>query len=110
MTSLKKTKDINRVFKAGRGFKEGSFLIKFVRNDSNVSRFAFVAGLKVSKKANQRNKIKRRIREIIKANLLVIEPGFDVVITVLAGADGKSFQEIEEAMKKLLQKAELIRP
>jgi len=49
MTSLKKTKDINRVFKAGRGFKE-------------------------------------------------------------AGADGKSFQEIEEAMKKLLQKAELIRP
>ena len=110
MISLKKTKDIERVFKVGRGFKESSFLLKAARNDIENSRFAFVAGLKVSKKANQRNLVKRRMRAIVRAVLPAISPGFDVVITALAGASDKSFQEIEAAINKLLRTSGLRKP
>lgn len=108
MISLKKTKDIERVFKLGRGFKEDTFLIKAVKNKLKQTRFAFVTGLKVSKKANQRNTVKRRIREVIRACLSQISPGFDVVIVALAGAANKDFQEIESAVKKLLIRSGLI--
>ncbi|MBI2042504.1 MAG: ribonuclease P protein component [Candidatus Nealsonbacteria bacterium] len=109
MTSLKKTKDIERVFKVGRGFKEDSFLLKAASNNLKVSRFAFVAGLKVSKKASQRNRIKRRVREIIRARLSAVSPGFDVVITALAGAGSKDYQATEAAIKKLLMTSGLIK-
>lgn len=102
MISLRKTKDIRRVFKEGRTLKAANFLFKGVRNNLTISRFAFVVGLNVSKKANQRNRLKRRMREIVRINLSFIPPGFDIIITALPGAASKDFKEIETAIKKLL--------
>ena len=106
---LKKTKEIERVFKEGRGLKEDSLLLKAARNNLGVSRFAFVAGQKASKKATQRNKAKRRLREIVRAMLLDVAPGFDVVITALQGAASKSFKDTEKAVKILFKRSGLIK-
>ncbi len=108
---LQKEKDIERVFKKGRGFKEDFLIIKTLKNDSNKIRFGFVISQKVSKKASIRNKIKRRLSELVRSklkskalvnhsdNLLIAAPGLEI----------KDFWEIEETMNKLFQKAGIIK-
>ena len=63
---LKNKKDFERVFKQGKGFKEDFLFFKITKNNLKENRFGFIVSLKVSKKAVLRNKVKRRLREIIK--------------------------------------------
>jgi len=104
---LKKKKDFERVFKRGKGYQEGFLFLKLLKNDLTVSRFGFVVSQKISKKATLRNKIKRRIRETVKKELLNINPGFDGVWVALKGLETKDFKETEGAVQKLFQKSPL---
>jgi ribonuclease P protein component len=63
-------------------------------------RFGIVVGKNYSSKAVERNKIKRRIREILKEENL---QGLDVIIVVLPGADD-NFDKLKGNVKKLLKK------
>lgn len=104
---LKKKKDFEDVFKKGAGFKEKFLFLKIKENKLKESRFGFAVGLKVSKKAVIRNRIKRRLREAMRLKIKQIKPGIDGVFVVLAGTDIGDFQEINEIVDKLLNKASL---
>jgi ribonuclease P protein component len=76
---LKRKKDFEILFKEGKFFN-GNFLNakvwkiesqKYPRRNFTPEelRFGFVAGLKVSKKAVERNRIKRQMREIVRLSL-----------------------------------------
>lgn len=105
---LQKEKDFARVHHTGRFFGQQFLAIKSVPNNLNVSRFGFLVGIKVSKKAVVRNKVKRRLRETIRLKLNKIEPGFDVVVMVKPEIAEKSYLEISEAVHNVLKKARLI--
>ena len=77
---LKKTKDIERVFREGRGFGEGFLFLKLAKNDLNAVRFAFIVGKKISNRASVRNKIKRIMRDAVQKRIDNIKYGFDAVI------------------------------
>ena len=72
------------------------------------TRFGFVVGLKVSKEAVVRNRLKRRMREAVRALISRVPDGFDVVI--LAFPEGKSmeFVDVREQVLKMLTKAKLL--
>lgn len=106
---LSKNKDIKEVIKKGKKFKEKFLILKKKPNTLNNSRLGVVVGLKVSKKATERNKIKRRINEIIRRSLKKIKKGNDVVLIVLSSVKGKNFQQIKKTVMKLFRKAKLIR-
>ena len=106
---LKKKKDFERVFKQGKGIKRDFLLFKFVKNDLGASRFGFVVSQKISKKVTVRNKIKRRLRAVLREELPKIKPGFDGVWVVLKNSTPPSFKEIQETIKKIFQKAPLIK-
>ena len=105
---LKKEKDFKQVFKRGKSFQDNALSLKLTENSLKVSRFGFVVGLKVSKKAFLRNKIRRRLREIVKTNLSKTKTGFDVVFIVRRGLETKNFQELAEIVNGLFKKAKLI--
>ena len=105
---LKKKRDFEAVFRSGKGFKQDFLFLKVFKNNLDVSRFGFVVGKKISKKTTLRNKIKRRMREIIKMNLPGIKKGWDGIIIANRGIENKGFKEIKESMERLLKKAELI--
>lgn len=105
---LQKTKDIERVFKKGKGVKEGLLILKTVKNNLDNSRFGFIVSQKVSKKASLRNKVKRRLRDLVKGRFKKIKRGKDNLLIALPGLERKSFEEIEEAINKLFKKAKLI--
>lgn len=106
---LKKKTDFNRVFEKGKGVKVDSLLLKFVKNGLETSRFGFVAGLKISKKAVLRNKLKRRLRAAVRKKIPEIRPGFDGVWVALKGLETKNSKEIEAAVQEILQKTILFK-
>lgn len=105
---LKKTKDIESVFKKGEGYREGVLFLKFAKNNLGFSRFAFIISKKIAKKAVTRNKIKRILREAVGARLLEIKTGFDVVIVVQGGATKSPEKEFGSLVVKLFKKTKLI--
>jgi ribonuclease P protein component len=105
---LTKKKDLERVFKKGRGFKEDFLILKTIKNDLKVSRFGFIVSQKISKKATIRNKIKRRLRELVRGKLKKMKTSRDNLIIALPGLEKKDFWEIEETTTKLFKRAKLI--
>jgi ribonuclease P protein component len=104
---LKKKKDIERVFKNGKLFKEDFLILKVVKNNLKNSRFAFVVSKKVSKKATLRNKIKRRLRELVRRHPPTTRPAMDIVLVAVPGLEKKDFWEMEKIINRLFAKAKL---
>ena len=105
---LKKDNDFKKVFQNGK-YKQKDFIkIKFLKNNLEISRFSFIVGLKISKKAVQRNKIKRRLEQIIQLIFKQVKSGFDIIIFVDKIIIEKKYKEIEENLIDLLKKAKLI--
>jgi ribonuclease P protein component len=105
---LKKKKDFDRAWKQGKSLKIDPLFIRIIKNELEISRFAFVVGLKVSKKAVIRNKLKRQLREIIRPRISKIKPGYDIIINALPGLEENNFQQIQETTEKLLSKARIL--
>ena len=105
---LKRKKDFERVIKKGKKIEKNFLVLKFFRNSLDVTRTGFVVSQKVSKKAILRNKIKRRLREIIKINLPNLEPGYDLIFFTKKGIIEKNFLEIKDTAEQILKKAKLI--
>ena len=104
---LRKTKEIKRVFKEGGGHREGFLFLRLVKNNLQISRFGFVVSQGVAKKSTLRNKIKRRLRELVRTRLPRIKTGFDVVIIAQPGSGTKNFQDTEKNVENLFKKAKL---
>jgi ribonuclease P protein component len=98
---ITKKKDFDKIFKSGKGKKEGFFVLKFIKNNLPESRFAFVVSLKVSKKAVVRNKIRRTLSEIIRQNMDGIKKGYDFIFVVQPGI-AQNWEEIKKTVLKCL--------
>ena len=104
---LKKKKDIERVLRKGRGLKEDFLILKTIRNDLNQVRIGFIVSQRVSKKANIRNKVKRRLRELAKAKLKEIKTGRDIILIAVPGLEKKDFITLKENLNQIFKKANL---
>ena len=107
---LKKKKDFERVFKTGKGFKESFLVFQAAKNNLKNSRFGFVVGKSVSKKTTTRNKIKRRLRELVRIKIKKIKKGIDGVFVAKPGLETKDFWEIEKTMNQLFKRAKILTP
>jgi len=105
---LKKKRDFERVFKQGRGLREGFLSLKFIKNGLEATRFGFVVGQKVSHKAVVRNRVKRRLRDLAKVKLGDIKKGLDVVVIAGKGADLGRPEGTAEIFNYLLKAGRLL--
>jgi len=105
---LKKKKDFEKVFQAGKGFKQDFLFLKVLKNNLDKTRFGFIVSKKISNKAVIRNKIKRQLREIIRNRLQRIKKGMDIVLVTLPGIENQEFQEIETSVDILFKKANIL--
>ena len=99
-----KEKDFNAVLGRGRFVTTPFFLLKYIRNDRGSNRYGFIVSKKVSKKATERNKVKRRLRAIIQKTTKEAQRGCDMVFVVKKGATTASFGELQEATLGALKK------
>lgn len=105
---LRLEKDIKTLFARGKSVF-GTFVgIKYRFNRLPISRFAVVAGIKVSKKAVIRNRLKRQVRAIIHEMLPYISPGYDVLLYLKPFTVEKSFKELQKEIQTGFKKAKLL--
>lgn len=65
-------------------------------------------GQKIAKKAVQRNKIRRALREAAKDYILIAQKRFDIVFLPTPDIKNKKNQEIKEELRLLLKKTDAI--
>lgn len=122
---LAKVRDFNLVMKLGR-WVNGSFLdIKVLELAKNKTYFpvkedpiifekqlliAFTVGLKVSKKAVERNRLKRQVREVVRLHLKdkKLKSGYYLLFVARPAIKGKEMAEISQEVNLLLDRAKLL--
>jgi ribonuclease P protein component len=104
---LIREKDFNKIHKFGKFYGEVFLAIKILENNSDISRFGFLVGTKISKKAVKRNLVKRRLRESVRLKLDQIKPGYDVVFLTKPEIVEKSYDEIDKTVENVFKKSNL---
>jgi ribonuclease P protein component len=66
-----------------------------------VSRFAFAVGRHIGKAA-RRNRVRRRLREVVRLSLENIKPGYDCLLVARTAAATATHEELETAVLQLL--------
>ncbi len=105
---LTKDKDFERLAREGRAVYGGELMLKWRLNNLKQSRFGFVVSKKVDKRAVVRNKIKRRLRAIVRENLSKIRPGYDVMILTRSEIKNLTFMQLKNKIDDLLIRAKLL--
>ncbi len=77
---LNKSKDIQDTSARGRTFFSPNFVVKYKPIATGTTRAAVVVSNYVSKKAVERNRIKRLVRETLRLSLSSLKPGDYVVV------------------------------
>jgi ribonuclease P protein component len=92
--------DFENVYQNGKSVSTPLFKILVLKNNEEDPRFGIVVSKKVSTKANERNKVKRIIREFVRGNLRNIAKGCDYVIVVKASILHADHATIESELLK----------
>lgn len=93
---LRAQKDFQRVFKSGRRFETTTLKWIASKGDTKHSRFGVVISKKDDKLAVNRNLIRRRIKEILRASLPEITTSaLDMVILCSPQTVSRSFRELK---------------
>ena len=104
---LKKDNDFKKAFEKGKFYRNDFIKIRFLKNNLGTTRFGIVISSKISKKAVSRNRVRRRLEEIIRIRLDQIRSGFDIVVLFEPEVIGKNYKQVEEVFVNLIEKAKL---
>ncbi len=98
------------VYSKGRTARARFLSLKTVENlRRKESRLAVVVSKKITKKAPERNRIRRRLYEAVRLQWPNIKPGSDIVITVFDERIGTiSSEELTGLVQELLTSAKLL--
>ena len=101
---LTQKKDFLRVKQDGRTIHHNLVVLAYAQNGMGVSRFAVVASKKVGN-AVTRNRIRRRIKACLQESWQSVKPGWDLIFYSRTPVNEANYQEINKAIKHLLEKA-----
>ena len=94
---LKNKSEIDKLFKTGKSVSSGVVLAKVI--DSS-SRFVFAVSSKKFKRAVDRNRIKRLMREVVRLNMIKDKS----VAFVFIGDSVPTYKEVEKSIKSIIEK------
>lgn len=104
MLSLKKNKEFNYIYKKGERISTEHFTLFVVKSKYEKFKIGFSVSKKLGK-ANKRNKLKRRLKEICRKDIKIL-PFRNYVLLAKDGAQEIDFVFLKEEIKKLFEKYE----
>lgn len=102
---LRRRSDFAAAYQRGRGWSNELLAVRALANGLPLSRFGFAVGKRVGK-AVVRNRVKRRLREIVRS----LHPvgGWDVVIIARPASADADFASLSAAVRSLFGRARLV--
>lgn len=104
---LRRRADFRRVFEEGKAYPSRFVVLYVLRENGDKTR----VGLTTSRKLGTsvvRNRVKRRLREIVRHSSCSMRVGFTAVIVARAGSDAASYQDLERDVGRVFQRAGLL--
>lgn len=103
---LKKRYQFAYVYRAGSHVSGKHVVLYFTPSKTKNIKVGFAVTKKLGK-AYLRNFIRRRLREIIYAQIPTLKQNFNLIVVAKQGCDTCNFGELEKEIETLLKKAEL---
>ena len=105
---LRKNTEFNRVYKFGKNYWNRNLVIYVCKreNESDPTRIGYTITKKIGN-AVMRNKIRRRMKEIIRLNFHKIESGYDIIIIPKRNIVDLSYQDLESSMIHIMSLARI---
>ncbi|HKN23966.1 MAG TPA: ribonuclease P protein component [Candidatus Acidoferrum sp.] len=100
---LVRSGDFDAVYRAGKRFSSSHFTVFVRSNELALSRFGFSIK-KALGGAVVRNRIRRRLREMVRCHRQEISAGWDIVIHPKSSVAKAPFQALTEDLLRLLRK------
>jgi len=98
---LRTAPQFKKVYDNGAKRVSRSFVLFALGNGLEYSRFGLTTPRKLGK-ANERNRVKRRVREILRTSRRGIPPGFDYVLNPRRSSSERSLTELRTELMVLL--------
>jgi ribonuclease P protein component len=102
---LTRRADFEAVYQKGRSWAGRELVVRVLPNGLDTSRSGFAVGRRVGK-AVIRNRVKRRLREIIR--VMPLQPGWDIVVIARGVAAQADFAGLRNTAGELLSRAGLL--
>lgn len=108
---LKSKKEFSEIFRLGKTISSGAFLLKSRVGKSEELKIGFSVGVKFSKKAPERNRAKRWMREAVRPMLEKIKSGHQIIFLINSKFPHEQidFAFVKRGLEDLLKKAKLLR-
>ena len=106
---ISKKKEVEKVFKNGKSSFDNLLGVKYLSSENKINRFVIVVSAKVSKKAVERNKIKRQLSEIIRLKLPQLNNGLDCFVLALPRVKEFGYHELEKSLSRHFKKLGLLK-
>jgi len=104
---LTRSKDITRVRQRGKSYAHEIVVLIACPNDGTQSRVGILTARGI-RKAVQRNRSKRLIREVARSYFPLLKPGWDIVIIARQSIVNATYHDLTSAVGALLREAGLI--
>ena len=98
---LRNAADFQTVYKRGAKKSSRSFVVFTIANGLEHSRFGLTTPRKLGA-AHERNRIKRRVREILRTSRGLLPPGMDVVLNPRRSAGEVDFEGLRTELVSLI--------
>ena len=99
---LKHRSEFAAVYRQGKPFRSEFVVLRALRTNGPLSRFGFTTGRALGG-AVVRNKVKRRLREIVRS--LPVAEGWDIVLNARSNAVGAEYSSLARTVESLMRKA-----
>ena len=105
--SLKNKKDISNIFESGKVKYIDGIGIRIINNEEEYNRVVIIP-LHGYGNAVQRNKIKRRIREILRQCNIYMDKGYDIAVIMKTTEQNKNFNQLKNKVIVLLSRFKIL--
>ncbi|MEW6243824.1 MAG: ribonuclease P protein component [Bacillota bacterium] len=105
---LTRRRDFREVYEKGRSYANRAAVVYVLHREGTGSRVGFSVSRRIGS-AVDRNREKRRFREVIRVLCKRVKPGVDLVFVVRRGAMKMEFRELEKSLRDLLGRAGVFR-
>ena len=102
---LSGNKRFSQIHQQGRSVANNLLVVRILPNGLDHSRFGFMVSKRLGN-AVARNKVKRRLREVVRQ--AQVKPGWDAVFIARRGAEKAMYRQLQQSAENLLRRTQLI--
>lgn len=103
---IKKNKEFKKVYKYGKSYADKNLVFFLLKNKENQLKVGITTAKRINK-AVVRNKIRRRLKEIVRKNKNNIKDGYYLVIMCRIRGKNSSYKELEHSFIKLAKRTNI---